>query len=216
LKCSLRMDPFRLRTTIAAEPGEYDGYPMVREARVSGMPLSVSPDRAAIGAVLCFSASISGSFAMDRGCSPQVSNAIRRWFDPADLHVMNIDFEPAARIEGDVVIRILAEGANDTASRAEGAPGEPVIHVAREGTGCLATADHLAVVSNAWLLAAPTGTLLERMIPAVGIAVLFAEDLLAGTIAIPGVSADRSQPLWSKLETLLDATGLSLRAIEPH
>lgn len=214
MNCSMRTDPYRLRTTIAAEPGEYDGFSMVKEVRVSGMPLSVSPDRAAIASVLCFSNSISGSFAMDRGCSPQVGNAIRRWFDPADMHVMNIDFEPVARIEGNVVVKVIAEGANDRLPDEDETSGdESVLHIAKEGTGCSATAQRLDLASNAWLLTASNGTLLERMVPAVGVAVLFAEDLLAGTISVPGVSAEQMEPLWSRLEALLDATGLRLRSV---
>jgi hypothetical protein len=211
MDCAISTDPLRLRASITAVPGEYDATPTLNEVCVSAMPLVVSPDRAAVAAVLCFANFIAGSFAMARGCSPQVSNAIRRWFAPADMHVLNVDFEPTAHKDGDAAVHVVAEGINTRGDEARLTGGNDVVfRIVNEGTGSVATRHEIGLASNAWLLADPSGSTVERILPGVGIAVMFAEDLFANAISIPGADLEVEAALWTKLQSLLDSTGLGL------
>ena len=80
----------------------------------------------------------------------------------------------------------------------------------REGAGFIATPDEFTLVSNALLVPDTAVSDLERILPAVGIAVLFGEDFFARSMTLPGIRIEQAPELWGKLRSLLDPVGLWL------
>ena len=206
---SLQLDAEHQRTVLTAQPGRYDGYPLFPSLHVSARPFTVHPDREALAAGLTFHHSVAGSLKLGRGCSPQLGSALRAFFAPIDVHVLSLDFEPSRIVGGTTTLHLLAEGVNEEA--APHAHGNDVtFKVSREGAGSVATAREMGVVSNAALLPFAEEPPLRRIMPALGVAVLFAEDLFAGNIAFPGLEGLAGSSDWARLSTLLDAAGLKL------
>jgi hypothetical protein len=199
-------DRDRMRCALVATPGEYDGLPLLTHVDVSALPLTVHPDRAAIAAALLFRSSVAGAFAMPPGCSPVVASAIRAWFAPVDVQVMSVEFKPSRITGGDATLHVLAEGINDGAVTRT-SENDVIVRVLREGAGFVATRRELSLVSNGALLAGRALDPLERALPAVAVALLFAEDLFAHRIALPGIGAGSLQ---ERLRALLDAAALAL------
>jgi hypothetical protein len=202
-------DEYRHRTVITADPGQYDGRPLFPAIRVSGMPLKVHPDREAVAAGLILRHSIAGSLNLERGCSPQVGSALRRFFAPEDLHVLSIDFEPSRIGTGDATLHVVADDVNDDPALVVRG-NDVMFRVLKEGAGFLATRHEYHVVSNAQLISDPKESPFEQVMPALGIAVLFAEDLFASKICLPRVNHDVQPELSNAVRTLLDAVGLKL------
>ena len=115
VQLELKRDPYRLRSSVVATPGDYDAHPLFSNVQISAIPQTVHPDRAAVAAALLFSPSVAGSFAMEPGCSPLASSAIREWFAPSDVHVLTVDFQPSRITAGDTTLNVMAEGVNDHA-----------------------------------------------------------------------------------------------------
>ena len=94
---------------------------------------------------------------------------------------------------GDTTPNVIAEGVNDH----ERPPRRRHMQfrVLREGAGFIATPE-----SSRWCptrsRAGPGDSDLERMLPAVGVAVLFAEDLFARSISLPGIGSSEGPELW--------------------
>jgi hypothetical protein len=200
-------DTNRHTCALLARTGAYDGRPRIPEVGLSALPFTVHPDRAAVAAALLHRRSVAGAFSIDPGCSPVVASAIRSWFAPVDVQVLAVEFTPSRIPGGKATLHVLAEGVNDGATTAPGGH-DVIVRVLREGVGSVVTPGELSFVSNAALLAPHAGTAWERALPAVAVALLFAEDLFADRIAVPGIADDPA--LWPRVRTLLDAAGLAL------
>lgn len=215
MQLELKTDPHRLRSVLRAEPGEYDGLPLFPAIQIAATPINVHPDRAAVAAALLFRHSIAGVFAMQPGCSPLACAAIRSWFAPTDVQVLTVDLTPSRIVSGSAQLHVLAQGVNDGAETSAG--GNDVrFRVLSEGASFLATPSEFAVVSNAGLVPDPGDSPLARAIPAVGVAVLFAEDLFANRITLPGIDleTEADRDLSGRLRALLESAALGLSVSE--
>jgi len=206
---TIELDASRRGTTVRAEAGQYDGHPLFPSVTVSGAPFSLHPDREAVAAGLIFHESVAGALTLGRGCSPLMASALRKFFEPIDLHVLSIDFEPSRINMGDSTLHVVVEGVNERSSpRTDG--NDVVFVVKKEGAGMLATSREVGVVSNAVLVPAPGDVPIKRMLPALGVAVLFAEDLFVSRVSLPGLEDAVFTEHWRRLGSLLDAAGLKL------
>jgi hypothetical protein len=211
MKFSLSTDPTRHSTTIVAEPAEYDAWPLLPTIDVSAMPYRIHPDRAAVACSLIFHGSVSGSFAITPPCSPHVASALRAWFAPVDIHVMDIEFVPGMLAAGDATMHVSADLMTALPSSTDVDAHDVMFHVLPEGAGFLASRAGLWVISNALLLARDNESPLKRLLPALGLAILFAEDFLANAVALTDVDLAHDPETAQKLRALLDATGIQLR-----
>ena len=213
MEVSLTIDEEARRTVMSARPEHYDGYPVFDSVLVSGSPFNVHPDRAAVALALIFSQTVAGSLKLPYGCSPHVASALRTFFEPVDVHILSIDFEPSRMPAGDpdTTLHLLAEGVNDHVTGDWGRSGI-VCRVRAEGAGFFAAAHELSVVTNAALIPTPYDPPLVRILPALGVALLFAEDVFAGTVALPGLdaAAESDPEEWVRLSRVLDAASLRL------
>jgi len=206
---TLTLDDHRHRVTVTAEPGEYDGRVLFPSIHISALPLSLHADRAAVAASLLFHDRIAGALRFDKNCSPQVASALRNFFAPVDVHVLSVDFAPSRTGGGEGTLFVVAEGVNDGVLVAPDG-NDVLFRVVKEGAGFLATRNSFTVVSNAAVTPSSKQPPLARILPSLGVAVLFAEDLFAGRIIMPGVDGVSDASSWARLRMLLDAAGLQL------
>lgn len=206
----VRRDTNQLSASVEAHPGAYDATPIVREVEISALPLSTPPDCAAVGTTLLYSDAIAGTLSFDQPCSPHVATAIERWFQPSDVTVTSVDLTPSHIAAGDATLDVRLEGVNDDVPLGE-LPGHRIeFLVLNEGAGSVVSSGRVMLVSNGGLLCDLDASRLQRLRPAVWIAVLFAEDLMVGEIRLPGISQRDDPEGWMKLRTLLDSAGLQL------
>lgn len=205
----LTLDVERNETLIIGTPGHYDAQPLFSHLSVSSVPVNLHPDRVAVASALLFLNEASGVLQLDRACSPYVAKALREFFVPVEVNIAPVTLEPRNIALGDETLYLLAQDVNDSAPSP--APvGGTSFSVFNNGVGALVSSGVFTVVSNAGLMVDPHASVLRRVIPALAIAVLFAEDFSAGAIFLPGVNESQDEPLMSRLVSVVDACGLRL------
>jgi hypothetical protein len=175
---------------------------------IEAMPWSQHPDRAAVAYCLMYSSSVAGGFQLgEAGCSPHVADAIAAFFAPTNVRVFPISFTPSRIVGGDTVLEIDLQGGGAN----KPGPGGALISFVHGGVGSIATMEGLVVATNAGLLANESGSALERILPLLGVAVLFCEDLFVGAIRLPcSLVSGEDAKLLERLRQLLDAVGLRI------
>lgn len=197
--------------TAEAVPGEYDAVPLLDCIRVDATAWTLHPDRAAAALCLLFHDSVSGGFHLpEPGCSPQTAAAIGNFFLPTACNVFPVNYVPSRIVGGEVEVSIIAGEVGLSRVGDQGVS----IRLEGDGVGAMASWDGLSVSTNALLARSEGATRLRSALPAIGIGLLFCEDLFAGRINLPRslvATDDRAEhELAEKLRRLLDSVGLRL------
>ena len=201
--------------SLGALPGPYDAVPLLGDIRVDATSQALHPDRAAAALCLLFHDSVSGGFELDEpGCSPHTAAAIEGFFRPTNCNVFPVDYKPSRVVVGDAELSIVAPGAGLPDIKLD-EPTGVCIRLEGEVVGMIASWDGITVSTNAMLMRRENASRLQAVLPAVGIALLFCEDLLVGRINLPrsliAVDARSEHELAEKVRRLLDSVGLRLR-----
>ena len=214
MEFTLGKTPSGRELLIEAQPGEYDAQPLLERIQIDAVPLSLHPDRLATALCLLFGRGASGSFTLPApGCAQNVALAIERFNAPTRVGVAPVNLVPNRVGLGGEVLRLACPelGLPET-------PGSEGMLLSVQGPGKLigmmATLRSLTVGTNALVLGAPARSALERILPALGIAVLFCEDLQASSILLPrsiaGGGDGNDASLLESVRQLLDASGLKI------
>jgi hypothetical protein len=189
---------------------------MLAEVMVSTVPWSVHPDRLAAACCLLFNESAASFQLPGEGCAPHVAAAIEAFFEPTMVNVYPINYNPSRIVGGEVELN-LAVDAMGLAPLEMTTSGEHVLlRLTEESIGMMATSSELWVTTNAALLSTDSVSHLRRLLPALGIALLYCEDFFVGNLILPEsmVNSDTESKvengLEEKLRRLLDSIGLRL------
>lgn len=191
------------------EPGDYDGTPTISHFWMDTAPKIRHWDRQAIAAFLVFGSSFGGPVVMPHEFSPAVANAIKNLATPIQLDLQPIEYYPRALPVGERRLFLIRDTpipdrllnpTNQTECYLEVLPSD-------KASGAIRRINGLSLASNAWLHHASPG--LESWYPYIAMACLFAEDLDAGTIVVPG-DIDTSSQKWKDLSYLLATARLGL------
>lgn len=201
-----------------AVPGEYDAVPLMDTITVDAVPWTRHPDRMAVALCLIFGDSISGAFEISApGCSPPVAAAIENFFSPTFCKVFPVNLVPSRIVLGDTRINMLAEAStlpSELTGKLRPESMEVIdVRMGQEGIGAFANGSEFTIATNAMLAADGKGGALGRILPALGVATAFAEDLLAGSIAVP-IREPVDNRDGERIGRLLDSVGLEVVWIE--
>ena len=197
--------------TAEAVPGEYDALPLLDSIRVDATTWTMHPDRAAAALCLLFHDSVSGGFHLpEPGCSPQTATAIANFFRPTACNVFPVNYVPSRIIGGEVDMAIIASEVGLSRVGGQGVS----IRLEGDGIGAMASWEGLSISTNALLACREDATPLRAALPAIGVALLFCEDLFVGRINLPrsliAVDDRAEHELAEKIRQLLDSVGLRL------
>lgn len=199
---------------LRATASEYDAIPLIGEIKVNAVPWTRHPDRVAVALCLMFGDDSAGAFEVpDPGCSPHVAAAIEDFLAPSVCKVFPINLTPSRIVHGETQLNLYAGGSLDssfssTVGRRDGC--EVInLRLSNEGVGAFMDGTEFIVSTNAILANADDSRPLYGLLPALGVAVLFCEDLYAGSISarLPVQGADR---ISEKVVSLLDSVGIKV------
>ena len=194
-----------------AEPGLYDAVPLTAEVWVDAIPWVQHPDRTAVALCLIFYASSAGTFELPGvGCSSQVASAIEGFFEPTECRVFPINLEPSRIVGGEVSLN-LSFCSKTEKRRVQKPAGREVVEMRLmgEGVGGFASGSEFTVATNALLAASNEDRPMHRLLPGLGVAVLFCEDLFVEEVRLP-FDANEDPELARRLQVLLDSVGLRI------
>jgi hypothetical protein len=199
---------------IEAKTGEYDACPLISEVSIGAVPKTMHPDRVAVALCLMFNHAVSGTFSVPvPGCSPNVARAIEDFLAPVQVSVFPVNCAPSKTITGmeELVISCPGMGIEPDAGDSDFVLE---IYGSDALVGMSASATRCSLQTNALLLAIQSRSALQRILPVLGVAMLFCEDLLIGKIRIPvpfgRFESGLEEELAERLHRLLDSTGMKL------
>lgn len=187
--------------------GEYDATPPVDALLLDRAPRTLNPERQAIAAYLAFSPWVSGDFTLPQRLGPNTAAAIERDLEHVQVRPAPVEYYPKPL---EVGIREVSVVVDQMGHRGSGA----FINVLRasEWAGSIRGLQSIAVASNAFALDAASSTDLESVRARLAVAVLFAGDLSADSLALPD-RPDLPASEREALRSLLLAARLGLRFI---
>jgi hypothetical protein len=191
---------------------DYDGEPSFQSFWFDSSPKSRHPDREAVAAFLVFGSYMGGHVQLPHKFSPAVDSAMRGILSPLPVVFSPVEYYPKALPDGS---RVLALSWSDLVQEQTdpGDEGGAYLRIERSDkfAGALRTIRGLTIASNAWLHCRGQQGSLAEISPYVAAAVLFAEDLDADTIRLPGLH-DPSSREWQELSHLLATARLGLES----
>lgn len=207
MKTALDIDPFR-RTTLAAEPGEYDGRPQLSERFVDLAPQRINRFRQSLATALPYLNSVNGALETETPMYPLTASLLREYGAPFEILATNIEWKPTDIPSGSGRLVIRLTDSKESAAPPRSTTDSYELRLARSDTyhGYLATTTGCVTGSNAWLadvLDGPEATTLT--LTAFG--VLFAEDFDARIVQIRCVEVPARAEL---LRRLAESVGLYL------
>lgn len=198
-----------------SEPGAYDAVPVLQEVVIDAVPWRQHPDRMAVALCLIYGASTAGVFELPMpGCSEQVASAIEDFLSPTACTVFPVNLIPSRIVRGNVVLDLFwgeSEGISLGSRTVVSRDGRTTMRILDQSVGSFASEREFTVATNALLInARGEPNQLSTALPALGIAVLFGEDLFIDQICVPNVDPNTPDEMKRKVGRLLDAVGLRL------
>lgn len=213
MKTSIEFNEIR-RTVISAQPGEYDGQPIINELIVDALPSKINRFRTAVSCCLPFLPYTNGEIETPTSLFPLTANMIRD-LAPLDAHPTNIEWKPSdiPAGSGTLIIRAETNQLNLSSSATIEDPKVAEISLLRSDVyaGSVSTTNSCEMASNAWLLRELESS--DRyLLSVIAIGVLFAEDYDARVLQIK--SSERLQRIrLSSLAQTIESVGLKLEMI---
>lgn len=213
MKTSLLTDDYR-RTVISAEPGEYDGRPLLPELIVDAIPSTINRFRAAVSCALPFLTYTNGEIDTPTPLFPLTANKLRE-LALFDAHPTNIEWAPSDIPSGRGVLRLEAEqNPLETPANMElSNPEVTLLTILRSDifSGSLSTTHSCIASSNVWLMKQLEDS--DRyLLSVIAIGVLFAQDFDARTLQIR-TSARFQRIRLPLLANTLESVGLKLEMV---
>lgn len=190
---------------------DYDGEPRFRSFWFDAGPKTRHPDREAVAAFLVFNSAMGGLVHMPHKFSPAVDSAMRSISHPVPVVFSPVEYYPKALPSGSRPLNLSWSGIETAPSADMSGVDTTYLRLERsdESAGSLRTLRGLTVSSNAWLHSDGCEGSPSSIRPYLAAAVLFAEDLDADSIRVPGDFDEESRE-WKDLVYLLGAARLGL------
>ncbi|GAA2136651.1 hypothetical protein GCM10009825_22100 [Arthrobacter humicola] len=195
---------------------DYDGEPRFRSFWFDAAPKNRHPDREAVAAFLVFSSAMGGLVNLPHKFSPAVDSAMRSIASPVPVVFSPIEYYPKALPGGSRPLNLSWSGIEAASTDETTRDDTTYLRIERsdETAGSLRTLRGLTMSSNAWLHSDGRRGHVSSIRPYLAAAVLFAEDLDADSIRIPGDYDQESQE-WKDLVYLLGTARLGLEVARP-
>lgn len=177
------------RFGLNAQPGEYDGVPLIDSLLFDGTPLIMSNDRMSAAAALAFGEFISGELELPKDITPEMAGAIQDFVLPRKVFPGPISFSARGLPDGDtrLLLNPGLEHAKLQPNNEWGAPREVLLDLRSSATwaGQIASVDTISLASNSVLFGASyADNDVRRIHASIAVALIFAESLKAQTIVL--------------------------------
>lgn len=194
-----------------ASTDDYDGEPTFKSYWFDSAPKSLHADREAVAAFLVFGSFMGGLVTLPHKFSPAVDSAMRGLAGPVPVVFAPVEYYPKALPAGVRKLDLSWSDLQQSGVSRVSEDNSAYIRIERSDktAGSLRTIRGLTLASNAWLHARGQSGSLSALYPYIAAAVLFAEDLDADTIRLPGAH-DTSSREWRDLAHLLSTARLGL------
>lgn len=188
MKIRLEHDSQAPRTVLSFQPGICDGVPPITRLVVDRRLEFVDSDRLAIGSSLILKSFIADELDLDMPCSPEVAAAIEPIFAALYVRVKNVQQGTKAKPVSSGAAKLHVQCWADDAWN-DAYPGLINLDFTPHDGACnCAAGSTLRLGTNIGLLCAGMGV--AAKLGALGISILFAEDLNIGRILLPSGFAD--------------------------
>lgn len=178
------------RFGLNAQPGEYDGVPLIDSLLFDGTPRIISNDRMCAAAALAFGEFISGELELPRDITPEMAGAIQDFLFPRKVFPGPISFSARGLPDGETQL-LLNPGLGHAKLQANnewGAAREVSLDIRSSATwaGQIASVDTISLASNSIFFGASyADDDVRRIHASIAVALIFAESLKARTIVLP-------------------------------
>lgn len=201
------------RFSFTATPEGYDGIPTVGNIYIDrDMPV-VNNDVFGIAATLMFGSFCEGGLTLPREVSPEAATRIEEFLRPANVRVMNVQYDPFANSKGEGFLYVDLQSTSflPIANKVgEHRVSRVTVLSSTEYSGSLTSMESVAVATNAEIVGKLTSS--PDFYPALGVALLFAESLRARIVVLDDeLLAD--QKVKSKLRNLLSGCKMVLASV---
>ncbi|WP_148236484.1 hypothetical protein [Intrasporangium calvum] len=195
-----------------AIPERFDSRPLFDELWLDYTLDNVMPDRLAVAAALTFRQGLTKSFKVPDPIFTVTASAIEDLASSRDLRVNQVVPGELSRSRGNAVLVVNVDNPSATVVNTRGGRRHIAFNILRSDrfAGALLAMDSLSLASNAWLHQRHPSSPLEAHLPYLAVAVLTAEDLGAGAIALMTDVLESDRALAKKVRRLCNAVGLSL------
>lgn len=197
-----------------AEPGEYDGVPLLDSLLFDGTPATISNDRMSAAAALAFGEYTSGELELPKDITPEVAGAVQDFLLPRKVFPAPISFVARAVPDGETRL-LLNPGLQEPEIEPRndwGKAREVLLDLRPAGTwaGQLASVESISLATNAPLFGQIYAEDDVRSIHAsVSVALVFAESVKARTIVMSRKYRAHPETLH-RLGQFLAPTGMGL------
>ena len=204
MKVTYSQDDFR-RTVLSAEPGEYDGYPVVADLLVEALPSRLSRFRESTAAALPFLTLMNGALETERPLFPLTASLLRE-ASPFELQPAQIEWTPADIPKGSGGLVVSSGSQMKFVGGAMNGCAELRLLRTSEFSGAISTSNQCITSTNLWLIKELEGD--DRfLLSMLAIGALFAEDFDANRlILVTDAEFERIDPML--IQRVLESVGL--------
>jgi hypothetical protein len=169
--------------TYTAVPERYDGVPPVRHFLLDHGPLSINQEREAVACYLLFGRWTGGALKLPQPLGPATATAIERAAEPVPVRPETVAYDPLVLAMGEGTMQVHT-GPPGPASRG----AHLWVLRSDEWSGSLRAPRGIAVACNYFAFRSDRDPASVRALLAT--ALLFAEDLHAGSVTLPAQAGD--------------------------